>query len=823
MDSPCLSGVADDTLRPVKILILSHMYPRPGREHYGVFVHESVLALRERGHEVLVVAPLPMTPPGLARLRPEWVRLAAIPEQRELDGVPLLHPRYLLLPRRIAFAGAAARMARAVAKVLPAWEFDLLHAHAGVPDGAAARRVAAELGIPYLVTSHGSDVLRASRWSPAIHAELHDAFRHARTTIFPSSRARQRARDVGLSEERGEVLWNGYREDLFTAPTPNSKQDEKPLRIICVANLVPSKGVDLLIEAMAAVEQPLELHLVGDGPERDSLLALADRLGVELRWDARLERRDLASALGDAHCFAMPAVGESFGIVYLEAMACGLPVIAPAGEGIADIVGHELEGLLLTERSAKALTGALDRLAGDRQLRARLASGARRRAAGLGWARHAAELERVYRDSLSAPSEKAQDRGKVFHLLYNSEPDRNGYAIRSRYILATQRELGWRPQASTGPFQQERWGLGPRESRDGLTYHRLELSGAYRKRGRLGWRRFWVFLQKALADRLLARRLARVLRRERPDLLHAHSPAFNLNLARRAARLAGMKQLPLIYEVRGLTEETSSLEGNTRAGGFLYRAKRRVEERAMARADAVVTLSEGMRKDFIARGLDERKLFVMPNGVDLEAIGLAQRDEHRAAELGLVFGKTLGFVGSMGRLEGLPWLIERLKELPPDWKLILVGDGQDREAILARAGELGLGDRIIAPGSLPHETVSRWYGLLDYVVLPRPSLRVTELVTPLKPLEAMAAGRIVLASDIGGHREIIEDGVNGFLFDRETPAAFLEQVTALAADAARRQALQLAAREWVERHRGWRRLVDGYRHAYEFAGRGKDV
>jgi glycosyltransferase involved in cell wall biosynthesis len=87
----------------------------------------------------------------------------------------------------------------------------------------------------------------------------------------------------------------------------------------------------------------------------------------------------------------------------------------------------------------------------------------------------------------------------------------------------------------------------------------------------------------------------------------------------------------------------------------------------------------------------------------------------------------------------------------------------------------------------------------------------------------MAAGRIVLASDIGGHREIIEDGVNGFLFDRETPAAFLEQVTALAADAERRQALQLAAREWVERHRGWRRLVDGYRHTYEFAGRGKDA
>ncbi len=823
MDSPCLSGHADDTLPPVKILILSHMYPRPDREHYGVFVHESALALRERGHEILVVAPLPMTPPGLSRLRPEWSRLAAIPRRRELDGLTLLHPRYLLLPRRIAFAGAAARMARSVLALTLPSDFDLLHAHAGVPDGGAARRIAARLDIPYLVTSHGSDVLRASRWSPAIHAELHDGFRHARMTVFPSNRALLRAQEVGLPIERGEVIWNGYRDDLFTAPPPESVADDAgPLRIICVANLVPSKGVDLLIGAMAKLGGSHRLHLVGDGPERSSLLAQADRLGVDLHWDGRLDRGELAAAFGKAQCFVLPAGGESFGIVYLEAMACGLPVIAPVGEGIADIVEHEGEGLLIAERSVEALTVAIDRLARNPELRSRLANAARERAAGLNWKRHATELERVYRDCLSVPAETKPDHGKVLHLLYNSEPDRNGYAIRSRYILATQQELGWRPQAATSPYQQECWGPGPRESRAGLTFHRLKLSGTYRKRGRLGWRRFWVFLQKALADRLLARSLARVLRAERPDLLHAHSPAFNLNLARRAARRAGMKHLPLIYEVRGLTEETASLEGNTRVGGFLYRVKRRVEEQAMERADAVVPLSEGMRQDFMARGLNEEKLFVMPNGVDLEAIKPARRSETQAMELGLTPGKTLGFVGSMGRLEGLPWLVERLAELAPDWKLILVGDGQDRRPILDRAEEMGMSDRIIAPGSVPHETVSHWYGLLDYIVLPRPSLRVTELVTPLKPLEAMAAGRIVLASDIGGHREIVEEGVNGFLFDREAPAAFLERLAYLAADPAEREARQLAAREWVEAHRDWRHLVEGYHQVYEYAGKGKE-
>lgn len=796
------------------------MYPQPGREHYGVFVHESVLAMRARGHELLVVAPLPTPPPGLSRLRPEWRRLAAIPARRMMDGLTVLHPRYLLLPRRLAFASAAAAMAGAVLELDLPGDLDLIHAHAGVPDGGAARRVAAALHLPFVVTSHGSDVLRAAAWSPAVHAELHDAFHEATATIFPSRRARERARAIGLPIEGGHVIWNGHRRDLFATAPKGETPAGGPLRVIAVANLVPSKGVDLLIEALAqlAVEgRPMEFHLIGDGTERRRLMALAADRGLAMRWDPRLERGGLASALGAADCFALPAGDESFGIVYLEAMACGLPVIALADEGIADIVRQGREGLLLGDRSVASLKRALATLQDDPVLRRRMGKAAWERASGLGWEHQAENLESLYRECLETPEPAPRER--IFHLLYNSDPDRNGYAIRSRYILATQRELGWEVQAATSPFQQARWGNGPRESREGLRYHRLDLPGTCRKRGRLGWRRFWVFLQKALADRLLEHRAAMILHRERPALLHAHSPAFNLNLARRAARRAGQSALPLVYEVRGLTEETESLVGNARAGGLLYRLKRRLEEKAMLRADAVVALSAGMREDFIARGIPVEKLFVMPNGVDVAAIPPAERNEQRAAELGLSAGRTLGFIGSMGRLEGLPWLVERLAELPADWKLILVGDGQDRATTLALAEALGLSGRFIAPGSVPHEEVGDWYGLLDYVVLPRPSLRVTELVTPLKPLEAMAAGRVVLASDIGGHREIIEDGHNGFLFDRNEPAAFHGRLQALAADPTARERLQTTARHWVETERDWRRLVAGYAGIYAAAAR----
>ncbi|MBN2170285.1 MAG: glycosyltransferase [Candidatus Krumholzibacteriota bacterium] len=830
----------------MKILVLSHMYPRPDREHYGVFVHEPARELAARGHSVRVVAPVPRTPPGLAALHPAWRRLARLPARRELDGIPVAHPRYLLLPRRLGFAAAAGRMARAVLALPDLADVDLIHAHAGLPDGAAARRVAARLGVSYLVTSHGSDVLRAALWSRAAHGELHDAFRGAARVLMVSRAALARAEARALPVDRAEVLWNGYRDDLFLAPargddggppcggapTGESAPDAagRVPRLICVANLVPSKNVDALLDALGRLREAglsLPLRVVGTGPEAPALARQAAALALDVTWTPRLDRPALAAALREADVFVLPARGESFGIAYLEAMASGLPVVAPAGEGIGDLVADGAQGLLTDPGAPGSLDRALRRLAEDGDLRRRLGAAARERARGLGWTRHAERLEAVYETALAesrggaagaggagASEPAVAARGAVLHLLYNSEPDRNGYAMRSRYILRAQRALGRAVQAATSPFQQERWSPGPRETREGILYHRLALRVVDRRRGRLGWRRFGVFVSKALADRLLAPQLARVLRAERPAILHAHSPAFVLFLARRAARRAGQAALPLVYEARGLTEETEALVGNTRAGGILYGIKRRLEERAMGAADAVVTISEGMRADFARRGVPAGKIHVVPNGVDCEAIQPPARDAALAAALGLAEGRTLGYIGSLGRLEGLPWLVERLAELPDDWRLVIVGDGQDRPVLLARAGALGLTGRVTAPGSVPHAAVGRWYGIIDYFVLPRPSLRVTELVTPLKPLEAMAAERVVLASDVGGHREIIDDGANGLLFRRGDPRAFVARVTELAAQPARRRELGAAARRWARAERDWTRLAERYEAVY---------
>jgi glycosyltransferase involved in cell wall biosynthesis len=395
------------------------MYPQPERPGYGVFVHESVRAIAARGHDVLVVAPLPATPPLLDRLHAPWRALAAVPAERELDGLRVLHPRYLLLPRRVAFAGAAARMATAVLRLRARFGgVDLLHAHAGLPDGAAARRVARALGLPYLVTSHGSDVLRMTAWSPRVRAELAYGFERAAAVLFPSRVALGRAEARGLPVARARVLANGHDHALFSAAPPPA-DDGGPLRVIAVANHYPDKGLDRLLRAAAraaAGDVPVDLHLIGAGPESQRLRALADELGLAPRWTGSLGRRELAAALAAAQAFVLPARGESFGIAYLEAMAAGLAVVAPADEPIGEIVANGEDGILVPggedgDRQVAALAAALAGLAHDPDRRRRLGDAARAKAAAYGWVRHAEGLEAIYVECAAASGASGRGAG----------------------------------------------------------------------------------------------------------------------------------------------------------------------------------------------------------------------------------------------------------------------------------------------------------------------------------------------------------------------------------------------------------------------------
>jgi PEP-CTERM/exosortase A-associated glycosyltransferase len=230
-------------------------------------------------------------------------------------------------------------------------------------------------------------------------------------------------------------------------------------------------------------------------------------------------------------------------------------------------------------------------------------------------------------------------------------------------------------------------------------------------------------------------------------------------------------------------------------------------------------ICEGLRSDLVRRGIAADKIMVSPNGVDLDLFGdPPPPDVALMDQLGLRGAEVIGFIGSFYDYEGLDDLIAAMPLLVarrPDAALLMVGGGPMEAALRAQAAASPVSERIRFVGRVPHQEVERYYSLTDILAYPRKSMRLTDLVTPLKPLEAMAQRRLVAASDVGGHRELIEDGVTGTLFAPDDPSALAAALAGLLADRAHWDERRAVARAFVERERSWGVNVARYRPVYE--------
>lgn len=392
---------------------------------------------------------------------------------------------------------------------------------------------------------------------------------------------------------------------------------------------------------------------------------------------------------------------------------------------------------------------------------------------------------------------------RVLHVLDHSLPLHSGYTFRSRAILKAQQGLGLEVMGVTG--LRHKAGGPPVEEADGLTFHRTagEAGGPV---GLREWREIG----------LLASAIDRLCDDWRPDLLHAHSPAL---CGQAALRLARRRGIPLVYEIRAFWEDAAVGNGTGREGSVKYRLTRSLESHVVAGADAVVTICEGLRQDLVARGTDAARITVMPNGVDLALFGTPPApDPALAAELGLGEGPVIGFIGSFYDYEGIDDLIAAMPALiarQPGAKLLLVGGGPCEAALKAQAGASPAAAAIRFVGRVPHEAVERYYALTDIMAYPRKRSRLTDLVTPLKPLEAMAQGKLVAASDVGGHRELIADGVTGTLFAPDDPAACADSLARLAGSRDGWDAMRAAGRAHVESRHDWARNAERYLDVYQ--------
>jgi PEP-CTERM/exosortase A-associated glycosyltransferase len=395
---------------------------------------------------------------------------------------------------------------------------------------------------------------------------------------------------------------------------------------------------------------------------------------------------------------------------------------------------------------------------------------------------------------------------RILHILDHSVPLHSGYAFRTLAILAQQRALGWTTAQITSA--KHTGATAVEEVVDGFTFHRTLPSGSVLER--------LPVLDQLAVIKGLTRRLLEVIGEVQPEILHAHSPSLN----GLAALIAGRRRrLPVVYEVRALWEDGAVDHGTSQAGSWRYRASRALETLVLRRADAVTTICEGLREEIAARGVPRRAIAVIPNGVDTgQFTAGGPPDRVLTRSLGLDGARVLGFIGSFYAYEGLSMLLQalpRVLERAPDVRVLLVGGGFEEGALRRQARASGAGDRVVFAGRVPHERIGAYYSVMEALVYPRRRSRLTELVTPLKPLEAMAQGRLVVASDVGGHKELIRHGETGLLFRADDPESLAATVTGALERPDRLAAIRAAARRFVETERTWTTSVRRYAPVYQ--------
>lgn len=394
---------------------------------------------------------------------------------------------------------------------------------------------------------------------------------------------------------------------------------------------------------------------------------------------------------------------------------------------------------------------------------------------------------------------------RILHVLDHSIPLHSGYSFRTLAILREQRALGWDTVHVTGT--KHTVATRAVEEVDGYVFHRTLPTGGLMER--------LPVLDQLAVIRGLAQRVRALIGECRPDVVHAHSPSLNGVAALIAARPSGV---PVVYEMRALWEDGAVDHGVAGAGGWRYRAARALETWVLRRADAVTTICEGLRGEIAARGIPGWKLSVIPNAVDsgrFASCGAA--DPVLRRRLRLENCAVVGFLGSFYRYEGLALLLAAMPAMlsrRPDIRLLLVGGGYEEDRLKQQARTLGIADKVIFAGRVPHDQIQAFYPLVDVCVYPRERTRLTELVTPLKPLEAMAQGRPVVASDVGGHHELMRPGENALMFRAGDARALCDAVLQVLGDAQLAATLSENGRRYVETERSWTSSVARYAEVY---------
>ncbi len=454
---------------------------------------------------------------------------------------------------------------------------------------------------------------------------------------------------------------------------------------------------------------------------------------------------------------------------------------------------------------------------------------------------------------------------RILHVLANGPPDVNGYAVRTHSLLSSQinsNEII--PIGLTSPWYPERETMIEDFEQDGVKYFRtkhpahIDNSGLgvkwVNRRGerkirrinapksdpiivphtlfiiraaRYGWVRVkrvvrklliplnmgLTWLEEKILFRYFKKRIIEVAIKEKTQIIHAHTP-YRVGVP--AMRAARKLKLPFVYEMRGMWEETAVANGRWKPWGPSYKRFRFLETRVLRKADAVICISETLRKEAISRGVNPKKISLVPN-----AVTLSKSDDiselFPIAKSKLDKSIVVGYIGSLRNIEGVDATAEAVAMLISNGlnvKLFVLSSHTGQEELRSHCEALGIGDNTVIMGPVPHEKVAPFYDLIDVFVVSRPDTRVTRLVTPLKPFEAMHRGRALVMSDLPALAEIVEHGETGLLFPTGDVESLSNSILTLIENEKLRTELGQNAKSWVEENRTWEKVINGALDAY---------
>ncbi|PHZ83756.1 TIGR04063 family PEP-CTERM/XrtA system glycosyltransferase [Paremcibacter congregatus] len=390
---------------------------------------------------------------------------------------------------------------------------------------------------------------------------------------------------------------------------------------------------------------------------------------------------------------------------------------------------------------------------------------------------------------------------RILHVFDHSIPLHSGYTFRSYQILREQRALGYetRHVTSIKHLNPE----GAEETVEDLHFFRTT---RYNK----------IFAKLPVINqyevvRSLKKRLREILKNEKVDVIQAHSPMLN---GMAAVAVGKEFNIPVLYEIRAFWEDAAVSHGSCKEGDLRYRMTRDMETKVAREADAVTVICNGLKQDLVSRGIPAEKITLIPNAVDIAKFsGSHEPDKELRSRLGLDGAVVLGFIGSFYDYEGIEILLQALPRIRrnfPEVKILLVGGGPEEDNLKQLVEAYNIEKHVMFTGRVPHDKVQDYYNQVDIFVYPRKKMRLTDLVTPLKPLEAMAQHKLVAASDIGGHNELIEDGKTGVLFAPDSPKDLAQTIINTLENRDKWPDIIAAGRHYVEEVRNWKNSIANY-------------